>query len=358
MNIFSDTLRFMRRERVWVLIFIFLALVYTFISSRPEKPKEEASSVSAERLRLAETKLKEEIQKTGGLKNFLSSRPQLQKILTLFSVALALILILGIGIDLAWLIRPSWRSKIASGTSPPEASSWGVGVVIKTILLFVLASFSLSFLLALLKSFIFHKVSPHFFILFHTTLSDLVCIGIVMGFIRYGKGHWRDLGFRAVHWGREFWVGLAGYAAVLPLFFAILFLLVVIVQLFAYEPPPHPLVEIFLEEEHSPALIAYSLFLACVMGPVLEEIFFRGFCYPAFKKRWGVKWALILSAAFFSLIHQNAFAFLPVFVLGLALGYLYEKRGTLIPSIVLHVVHNSIFIAYFFLAKEALMGIK
>jgi len=64
--------------------------------------------------------------------------------------------------------------------------------------------------------------------------------------------------------------------------------------------------------------------------------------------------ALILSSAFFSLIHQNAFAFLPVFVLGLGLGYLYEKRGTLLPSIALHIVHNSIFIGYFFLAKEVL----
>jgi len=128
-----------------------------------------------------------------------------------------------------------------------------------------------------------------------------------------------------------------------------------LVQMLSYEPPPHPLVEVFLAEERSPGTIAYSLFLACVAGPLFEEIFFRGFCYPAFKKRWGTGWALVLSAAFFSAIHQNLFAFLPVFILGLGLGYLYEKRGTLVPSIALHVIHNTVFIAYFFLAKEVLM---
>jgi len=222
------------------------------------------------------------------------------------------------------------------------------------ILLFVLASLSLSFVLSLLKAVFFRGASPNLFILLHTTASDLLCIAFVVGFICRAGGSWKDLGFRGIQFWKDFGVGLMGYAAILPLFFLLLLALVFLVQLLAYEPPPHPLVEVFLEEERSPLLIGYSLFLACVVGPIFEEIFFRGFCYPAFKKRWGVVTALILSSAFFSLIHQNAFAFLPVFVLGLGLGYLYEKRGTLLPSIALHIVHNSIFIGYFFLAKEVL----
>ena len=59
---------------------------------------------------------------------------------------------------------------------------------------------------------------------------------------------------------------------------------------------------------------------------------------------------------FFAFIHQNLFAFFPIFVLGLGLAYLYEKRGTLVPSIALHIVHNGVFIGYFFLVKEVLAG--
>lgn len=356
MTLFSNILHFLRRERLWVLLFIFLVSIYTFVSSRPERKKEkEPSTYLADELRQAETRLKEKIEKTGGVKNFLEKRPKLLMLFTLFSAVIVTIFISGLVIDFAWIFRPSWKEKIQSGLPPPQATSWGIGVVFKTILLFVLASLGLSVLLAFLKSALFKGVSSNFFILLHTTLSDLICIAIGVGFIRHGGGGWKDLGFRGVRWIKDFFIGLAGYAAIVPLFFIVLFLLVVLVQFFQYEPPPHPLVEVFLEEERSLWLTGYSLFLACVMGPVLEEIFFRGFCYPAFKKKWGMKWALVLSAAFFSLIHQNAFAFLPVFILGFALGYLYEKRGTLVPSIVLHVIHNSIFITYFFLAKEVLM---
>lgn len=357
MTLFSNMFHFIRREGLWILLFIFLVGIYTFVSSRPERIKEKNSSnYLVDDLRQAETQLKEKIEKTGGVQNFLSKRPKLLKLFTIFSAIVIVIFILGLAIEFAWIFRPSWKAKIASGLPPPLATSWGIGAVTKTILLFVLASLGLSVFLAFLKSAFFKGVSSNFFVLLHTTLSDLICIAIVVGFIRRGGGHWKDLGFRGIRWVKDFFIGLAGYAAIVPIFFMALFLLVVLAQLFHYEPPPHPLVEVFLEEERSPWLIGYSLFLACVLGPVLEEIFFRGFCYPAFKKKWGVKWALVLSAGFFSLIHQNAFAFLPVFILGFALGYLYEKRGTLIPSIILHVIHNSIFISYFFLAKAVLMG--
>jgi membrane protease YdiL (CAAX protease family) len=241
--------------------------------------------------------------------------------------------------------------------SPPEARTWSIASIFKTILLFILTSLGLSMILSLLKSRFFHGWDENLLILLHTTFSDLLMIGLVVHFVRRLGGRWQDLGFRKTQPWKDFWVGLTGYMAILPLFLMVLIVLMVVSQLLAYEPPPHPLVEIFLEEEkRSPWLVAYSIFLACVAGPVFEEVFFRGVCYPAFKKRWGVVWALVLSAAFFALIHQNTFAFWPIFILGVGLGYLYEKRGTLFPSIVLHVVHNSVFITYFFLAKAVLEG--
>jgi membrane protease YdiL (CAAX protease family) len=129
-----------------------------------------------------------------------------------------------------------------------------------------------------------------------------------------------------------------------------------VAEMLAYRPPGHPLVEIFLtEEQRAPWLIYYSIFLAVCVGPVVEEIVFRGFCYPIFKKRFGVPAGMIMSAGLFAWIHENSFAFWPIFVLGLVLAYLYEKRKSLIAPITLHVVHNGIFLAYFFLAKNFLM---
>lgn len=354
MNLISDIRNFFLRERSWGILFVMVLAIFAanvfWSSQRAEEPR----SQTLEKLHLAETKLKEEIHSSGGMSEFLAKRPAFLRIFNFLTLLLLAAVFAGLILDFFWLVQPSWRARLQRASGPPEARTWSLRTIFKTVLLFILASFSLSLFLFFLRALFFQGTSRNLLVLIHTTLSDLLCIGLVVAFIHRLGGRWQDLGFRGVRWWNDFWVGLAGYLAVLPLFILVLVLLVVLAQLFAYEPPPHPLVEVFLEEERSPAMVAYSIFLACVAGPFFEEIFFRGFCYPAFKKRWGVGWGLVLSAAFFGAIHQNIFAFWPIFVLGLALGYLYEKRGTLVPSIALHIIHNSVFIGYFFLVKEVL----
>ncbi len=356
MTLLTDIRNFFVRERLWGLLFGVVLAIYAGSLFWSQKGPEEPRSQALEKLRLAEMKLKEEIRSSGGVPEFLSGKPALLWIFNFLTLLLVAAVIAGLALDLIWIARPSWRARLQAATGPPQARVWSPGTIFKTIVLFILMSLSLSLFLVLFRAIFLQGVSRNLLVLIHTTLSDLLCIGLVVYFIHRLGGHWQDLGFRGVRLWKDLWIGLWGYLAVLPLFILVLGVLVVLAQLFAYEPPPHPLVEVFLEEERSPGLVAYSIFLACVAGPFFEEIFFRGFCYPAFKKRWGIGWALVLSAAFFGAIHQNIFAFWPIFVLGLILGYLYEKRGTLVPSIALHIVHNSIFIAYFFLANEVLVG--
>jgi membrane protease YdiL (CAAX protease family) len=117
-------------------------------------------------------------------------------------------------------------------------------------------------------------------------------------------------------------------------------------------------VNVLLEEEQrSPWIVVYSVLLATFIAPILEEIFFRGFCYPIFKKKWGKNAGMIITSSFFAIIHNNTFAFWPIFVLGMALAYMYEKRRSLIAPMTLHLIHNTIFIGYFFLAKQALVSV-
>lgn len=357
MKLLRDSWSFFIQEKQWIGIFILVVLLYLGMVYWEKRRPEELPSPVLENLRLVETKLKEEIRSSGGMQKFLIERPKLFLIFNLFTLLLMGGMIIGLILDFIWFFRPSWRSQL-SFLRPPPTPRWGISTIFKIILLFFLAGFCLSIFLSLIQFLFFRRMSANLLVLIHTTISDILCVGLILYFIYRLGGHWKDLGF----WGVDIWkdlkVGLIGYLAVFPPFFLVLVTLVALAHFFVYEPPPHPLIEIFLEEEkEAPQVVVYSVILACVIGPFLEEIFFRGFCYPAFKKRWGVGWGLVLSAAFFGLIHQNAFAFLPIFVLGLSLAYLYEKRGTLLPSIVLHVVHNSIFVAYFFLAKEVLKAV-
>jgi len=148
-------------------------------------------------------------------------------------------------------------------------------------------------------------------------------------------------------------VGISAYLAVLPAVLTVLLLLIWAVNLFHYEPPPQKVVEIFIEEgKQNPFLVAYTSVLAIVIGPVLEEVFFRGFFYAAFRTKYSAMLSAIITGIFFALLHESIFAFLPIFLLSLLLTYVYEKRKSLIAPIACHIFHNALFLGYFFLMKE------
>jgi len=79
--------------------------------------------------------------------------------------------------------------------------------------------------------------------------------------------------------------------------------------------------------------------LVCVLVPIGEELFFRGFVFTTLR-RWGVALASVLSALFFAAVHEQVVHFLPIFLLGVILALLYQRTRSLLPSIVVHAANN------------------
>ncbi len=80
-----------------------------------------------------------------------------------------------------------------------------------------------------------------------------------------------------------------------------------------------------------------------VVAPIVEETMFRGVLMPALMSRWGRAGGMVVSSAIFALLHPNLpEGFLPLFGIGLAFAIVFSKRRTLLPSIVMHSVHNGI----------------
>jgi membrane protease YdiL (CAAX protease family) len=140
----------------------------------------------------------------------------------------------------------------------------------------------------------------------------------------------------------------------LPILLFTLLLSVWVLNLLGYMPPPQPVFELFMEEKRSKVLFFLAIFVS-VFGPVAEELFFRGFMYNAIKKHIGVFGAAFLSASIFSMLHTNIVGFLSIMTLGMLLVYLYEATGSLIASMAVHILHNSIIMGFVFFVKE-LMG--
>ena len=85
-----------------------------------------------------------------------------------------------------------------------------------------------------------------------------------------------------------------------------------------------------------------AITVACVLAPVLEEMLFRGVILRAFLHQYARPTAIGLSAVIFGAVHLNIYQFCVAFVLGLYLGWLYERTRSLVPCILFHAVYNSL----------------
>ena len=116
--------------------------------------------------------------------------------------------------------------------------------------------------------------------------------------------------------------------------------------------PQHQEIIIHFMEENSPGIITSTLFFAALFGPFTEEILFRGFLQPALREAVGAWKAILLSAFLFAFVHLNFYVFLQIFLLGLILAYLFEKTGTLLSPIFVHMLHNTTTLTYLLWSKQ------
>lgn len=172
-------------------------------------------------------------------------------------------------------------------------------------------------------------------------LDAFVILTILTFAVGKAPSIWRGVGRAPGHLLGAIGVGLRGYLAVFPWIFLLLFLLMAIARHVGFEPPLEPIQELLAQDER-PELVAWTVVLACLVGPVAEELLFRGVLYPAVRRRLSRVAAMLISAALFSLIHTNVIGFLPILLLGCLLAYLYERTGSLISPLAIHVVHNSL----------------
>lgn len=78
---------------------------------------------------------------------------------------------------------------------------------------------------------------------------------------------------------------------------------------------------------------------ACILGPLCEELLFRGLLAGRLA-RYGQKPAAFVSALLFGLYHANLSQFFYAFLLGLLLAYAYFYTGRLKTSVILHMLFN------------------
>jgi membrane protease YdiL (CAAX protease family) len=171
-----------------------------------------------------------------------------------------------------------------------------------------------------------------------TIIQDLALVGSAVLFARAWAGGVRasDFGIRvtalrpAIGWTALTWFAFLAFSAAWAAIFDI--------------TENDDLPKELGADESTAALIGVMI-LVTLLAPVSEEFFFRGFCFTALRRSFGVAVAAVLTGALFGLIHAGGTEpefLVPLGVLGALLCLLYWRTGSIIPCMVLHAINNSI----------------
>lgn len=96
----------------------------------------------------------------------------------------------------------------------------------------------------------------------------------------------------------------------------------------------------------------WGYIVVCILAPLTEEIVFRGAILKSLLKSIQPVWAIAISALLFALIHANMAQMPHAFIIGLLLGWMYYRTGSILPGIAMHWINNTVAYATFRIAPN------
>jgi len=85
-----------------------------------------------------------------------------------------------------------------------------------------------------------------------------------------------------------------------------------------------------------------AILLFAVSPGICEELVFRGAFLGLLRRVGSVRSAVLISAAFFGVIHLSVFRFLPTFTVGIAAALVVVRTGSILPAMALHAIYNGL----------------
>ena len=163
-------------------------------------------------------------------------------------------------------------------------------------------------------------------------IAELAYLLPVVLIFAWRRIHWKHLGFGKFD---SITMGL-GCSLLITGYVVILFHNLILVAL-GVDTQSDAILKIFAELD-SPI---WFFLVGVVFAPIVEEIFFRGFLFQGFRQRYGWVPAILISSAIFAAAHLDPIAFIPTFVLGSVLAYVYHRSNSVWPGIILHFLVNA-----------------
>jgi membrane protease YdiL (CAAX protease family) len=234
---------------------------------------------------------------------------------------------------------PSESQPIPSDPKSTENPVWsGWDVLIIAILTLCTLFFAQLFIVLGARQFAFPHASwmevaqkPSLALL--SELLTYVAVALYMILLVEGKYHARF--WQAIRWN---WPGMAGVSLV---GIGVLMLGLDLLGRFLPMPKNTPFDQFFAHRSDAYLTAVFAV----TLGPLMEEIFFRGFLYPVIARRMGIFWGIILTALPFGLIHMVQYGYawgavLIIFLVGVVLTAVRAKTNSVASSFLAHVGYN------------------
>ncbi|HSX47972.1 MAG TPA: type II CAAX endopeptidase family protein [Candidatus Nanoarchaeia archaeon] len=174
-------------------------------------------------------------------------------------------------------------------------------------------------------------------------IQVLAALAMLRYYLRRYRVRWRDLGLKSFNF-----VKAAAYigATFIALGFLVAAAFALVKVLLPNFNPNQAQVNEFTTAV-TPLARKISFLALVILPPLIEEMVFRGFAFPAFSNRLGVVGGALISSLLFGAAHligSGLNGAVYTMILGRLLCLLYRKLGSIWPGIALHMLNN--YLAY------------
>ena len=107
-------------------------------------------------------------------------------------------------------------------------------------------------------------------------------------------------------------------------------------------PPPDWFMELFARLFDTNLGVWGGVLRVVIIAPIVEELIFRGVIMSGFSRNYRPIFAIFFSALLFALFHLNPWQFPATFALGLILGWVRIRSGSVLACISGHAIHNGL----------------
>jgi membrane protease YdiL (CAAX protease family) len=251
------------------------------------------------------------------------------------SFAVLGLLLAGCAVLILCFVRICMRRPLIAQSPSWQPLSWGLRDVVAVTVMVIVVTTGLTFILPISRE---AAAGPKLWVR-ELAWRTVLAVGIITLVVRVRGGTMGALGLHRQRILRNIGLGILAFASLFAIGAAIMVCETTLLRHLGLKLPVQETVEL-ARQMRSPWSFGAMAALAVVLAPFTEELFFRAFLQGALREVCGSGPAIVATAMLFGAVHMNIYWFPSLFVLGLVLGYVYDRTQSLAAPIALHVCQN------------------